>query len=86
MRRAKYRRHKAAAKLHLRLNLQSFLPGFTIIEEANHHDDTRAPALCANLQEGEIALFDKAYINFTHLYNLAQRGIFWVTRPKNNMS
>jgi len=83
---AKHRRRKAAAKLHLRLNLQSFLPGFAIIEEASHHDDTRAPLLCAHLQEGEIALFDKAYVNFTHLYSLALRGIFWVTRAKDNMS
>ena len=83
---AKHRRRKAAAKLHLRLNLQSFLPECAIVEEASHHDDTRAPALCANLQEGEIALFDKAYINFTHLCNLAQRGVFWITRSKDNMS
>jgi hypothetical protein len=83
---AKHRRRKAAAKLHLRLDLQSFLPGFAIIEEASHHDDTRAPALCANLQAGEIALFDKAYINFLHLYGLAQRGVFWVTRAKDNMA
>jgi hypothetical protein len=83
---AKHRRRKAAAKLHLRLNLQSFLPGFIIIEEASHHDDTRAPALCANLQDGEIALFDKAYINFTHLFDLTVRGVFWVTRAKDNMA
>jgi len=83
---AKHRRRKAAAKLHLRLNLQSFLPSFAIIEEASHHDDTRAPALCAHLQEGEIALFDKAYVNFTHLYGLCQRGVFWVTRAKDNMA
>ena len=83
---AKHRRRKAAAKLHLRLNLQSFLPSFAIIEEASHHDDTRAPALCAHLQEGEIALFDKAYVNFTHLYGLCQRGVFWVTRAKENMA
>lgn len=83
---AKHRRRKAAAKLHLRLNLQSFLPAFAIVEEASHHDDTRAPALCAHLQEDEIALFDKAYVNFTHLYNLCQRGVFWVTRAKGNMS
>jgi len=77
---------KLAAKLHLRLDLQSFLPGYAIIEEASHHDDTRAPALCANLKDGEIALFDKAYINFRHLFNLHQRGVFWVTRAKDNMS
>jgi hypothetical protein len=83
---AKHRRRKAAAKLHLRLNLQSFLPGFAIIEEASHHDDTRAPELCAGLQEGEIALFDKAYINFKHLYALTRRGVYWVTRAKDNMA
>jgi len=83
---AKHRRRKAAAKLHLRLNLQSFLPGFAVIEEASHHDDTRAPALCAHLQEGEIALFDKAYVNFAHLYDLCCRGVFWVTRAKENMA
>jgi hypothetical protein len=83
---AKHRRRKAAAKLHLRLNLQSFLPGFAIIEEASHHDDTRANALCANLQEGEIALFDKAYVHFSNLYNLCKRGVFWVTRSKDNMA
>jgi len=83
---AKHRRRKAAAKLHLRLNLQSFLPSCAIIEEASHHDSTRAPALCSHLQDGEIALFDKAYVNFTHLYNLCQRGVFWVTRAKDNMT
>lgn len=83
---AKHRRRKAAAKLHLRLNLQSFLPGYAVIEEAAHHDDTRAPELCAHLREGEIALFDKAYINFTHLFKLTGRGVPWVTRAKDNMA
>ena len=83
---AKHRRRKAAAKCHLRLDLQSFLPACAIIEEASHHDDTRAQQLCAGLRDGEIALFDKAYINFEHLYALARRGVSWVTRAKDNMS
>ncbi|NRA26121.1 MAG: hypothetical protein HRU10_02605 [Opitutales bacterium] len=33
---AKHRRRKAAAKLHLGLNLQTFLPSFTVIEEDAH--------------------------------------------------
>jgi len=57
---AKHRRRKAAAKLHLRLNLQTFLPSFAIIEEGSHHDSSRMIALCAGLQAGEIAIFDKA--------------------------
>ncbi|MFT6794522.1 MAG: hypothetical protein ACJAR1_002532 [Rubritalea sp.] len=42
--------------------------------------------LSVQIFKKEIALFDKAYISFTHLYNLAQRGIFWVTGSKDNMS
>ena len=83
---AKHRRRKAAAKLHMRLNLQTFLPGFVIVEEASHHDDTRAVELCSGLEEGEIALFDKAYVNFKHLFHLNKRGVFWVLRAKDNMS
>ena len=82
---AKHRRRKAAAKLHLRLNLQTFLPSFAVIEEASHHDGSRMIALCAGLQEGEIAVFDKAYVHFQHLYSLTQRGVHWVTRAKDNM-
>jgi hypothetical protein len=83
---AKHRRRKAAAKCHLRLDLQSFLPSFAIVEEASHHDDSRARELCAGLQDGEVALFDKAYVNFGHLFDLDQRGVFWVTRAKENMT
>ena len=75
---AKHRRRKAAAKCHLRLDLQSFLPACAIIEEASHHDDSRARQLCAGLKDGKIALFDKAYINFIHLYELDQKPIDWV--------
>ena len=82
---AKHRRRKAAAKLHLRLNLQTFLPGFAVIEEGAHHDSSRMMALCAGLQEGEIAVFDKAYVHFKHLYSLTQRRVYWVTRAKDNM-
>lgn len=44
---AKHRWRKAAAKCHLRLDLPSFLPACAIVEEAGHHDDTRARQLCA---------------------------------------
>lgn len=83
---AKHRRRKTAAKLHLRLNLQTFLPGFAVIEEASHHDSSRMIALCAGLQQGEIAVFDKAYVHFKHLYSLTQPGVHWVTPAKGNIS
>lgn len=82
---AKHRRRKAAAKMHLRLDLHSFLPSFAIVDTAGQHDNKRARELCANIAAGEIVVFDKAYVDFDHLSDLDQRGIWWVTRSKDNM-
>src|SRR5271156_3298812 len=83
---AKHRRRKAAAKTHMRLNLQSLLPSFVLVDTAAEHDNKRARELCAGLKSGEIVLFDKGYVDFLHLLDLDLRGIFWVTRAKENMA
>lgn len=81
---AKHRRRKAAIKCHLRLDLQSFLPSFVIIDTAREHEATRARELCAGLRAGEIAVFDKGYLDLGHLNELQNRGVYWVTRAKDN--
>jgi len=83
---AQHRRRKAAAKCHMRLNLHSFLPSFAIVDTAKHHDNKRARELCAGIRSGEIVIFDKAYVDYDHLNDLDERGIFWVTRAKDNMA
>ena len=82
---AKHRRRKAAAKCHLSLDLKSFLPRFAIIDSAKHSDPKMAYELCAGIKAGEIVIFDKAYVDFSHLFKLDSRGVFWVTRAKDNM-
>ena len=82
---AKHRRRKAAAKCHLRLDVQSFLPRFAIIDTAREADAKRAREVCAGVREGEIVLFDKAYIDFGHLWDMEQREVIWVTRAKENL-
>ena len=82
---AKHRRRKAAAKMHLRLDLHSFLPSFAIVDTAGQHDNKRAREVCANIASGEIVVFDKAYVDFEHLLDLDMRGVWWVTRSKDNM-
>lgn len=82
---AKHRRRKAAAKCHVRLNLQSFLPHFAIVDTAWQHDNLRARELCAGVRAGEIVIFDKAYVDFHHLADLAMREVSWVTRAKENL-
>jgi hypothetical protein len=82
---AKHRRRKAAAKCHVRLNLQTFLPRFALVDTAGEHDNRRAHELCAGVQAGEIVIFDKAYVDFSHLADLSMREVFWVTRAKENL-
>ena len=81
---ARHRRRKAAAKCHLRLDLQSFLPRFVLVDTARHADGYHARTVCAGLRAGEIVLFDRAYADFAHLYDLGQRGVFWITRAKES--
>ena len=81
---AKHRRRKAAAKMHLRLDLQSFLPEFVLVRSASSNDLVQCYELCAGVRSGEIVVFDKAYVGFEHLYTLTARGVFWVTRAKEN--
>ncbi len=53
---AKHRWRKAAAKGHLRLDLQSFLPRFAIVDPAHHDDARRAREVCVGVQAGEIVI------------------------------
>jgi len=82
---AKHRRRKAAAKCHMRLNLQSFLPNFVLVDTARDSDPKRAREVCAGVEEGEIVVFDRAYVDFGHLHDLFLRGVYWVTRTKEDL-
>jgi hypothetical protein len=83
---AKHRRRKAAAKCHMLLDAQTFLPRFAVVKSAKSHDAVVARVLCNALREVEIVIFDKAYVDFAHLFELMERGVMWVTRAKTNMS
>lgn len=82
---ARHRRRKAATKLHLRLDLQSFLPGFAVLDLAPRHENSRAAELCAGLKAGEIVIFDKGFLDLEHLNELTHREVFWVTRAKESL-
>jgi len=82
---AKHRRRKAAAKCHMNLNLHTMLPRYAVVDTAKFHDSKKAWEICAMLQAGEIVVFDKAYLDFVHLGDLDERGVYWVSRAKDNM-
>lgn len=82
---AKHRSQKAAAKIHMDLELRSFLPSFAVVTRAKDSDPKIAWEVCAHIKAGEIVTFDKAYNDFKHLFHLTSRGIFWVSRAKENL-
>jgi hypothetical protein len=79
---AQHRRRKAAAKLHVRLDLHSLLPRFVLVESAKAADSIRAAQVCAGVKAGEIVIFDRAYVDFVHLGVLHEEGVFWVTEQQ----
>src|SRR5205814_5469631 len=82
---AKHRRRKAAAKCHVRLDLQTFLPRCAIVGSGAVADGQPARELCAAVKPGEIVIFDKAYLDFGHLADLSMREVFWVTRARDHL-
>jgi hypothetical protein len=82
---AKHRRRKAAAKLHMRCDVASHLPSFALVTPAKVPDCRKMAELCADLHAGDVAVFDRAYIDFRELFRLDAKGAFFVVRAKNPM-
>lgn len=83
---ASHRRHKAAAKCHLRLNFENLLPSFAVIDTAREADNKRARDLTAGLKPGQIGIFDRGYVDLKHFAELSERKVIWVTRWKEGMT
>jgi transposase len=57
-----------------------------LVKSAGTNDLAQSHEVCAGVRAGEIVVFDKAYVGYEHLYSLSERGVFWVTRAKENTS
>lgn len=82
---AAHRRRKAAVKCHLRLDFETLLPGFVVVDVAKEHDNVRARQASASLKTGEILIMDRGYVDLEHFAQLSKRGVLWVTRWKEGM-
>ena len=82
---ASHRRRKAAAKSHVRLDFQSFLPSYVVIDTARQSDASGARDLTAGLKRGEILVMDRGYVDLKHFEELSGRGVIWITRRKEGM-
>ena len=79
---ATFRTKKGAIKLHVKLNHSGYLPTFMVISAGKVHDTKTAPFI--PLDRGDVAIFDRGYTDFSWYKSLDDKGIFFVTRMKQN--
>jgi len=81
---AKFRTTKGAIKLHTKLNHSGNIPDFLVITDGKC-SDIRAAKTYFDFLPDSIVVMDRGYIDFKWLYSLHQKGVFFVTRAKDNM-
>jgi IS4 transposase len=79
---AKFRRHKAAVKLHTLLDLRGSIPSWVVITAGKVHDVNLLDQLV--FEAGAFYIFDRGYLDFARLYRIHQSSAFFVTRAKSN--
>ena len=80
---AKFRKTKAAIKLHTLLNLRGSIPEFIHITKGKVHDVNVLDLLI--IEPGSFYVIDRGYLDFKRLYAIHQAGAFFVTRAKRNL-
>jgi hypothetical protein len=85
---ANYRKKKGAFKLHTLFDHSGYLPSFLVMTDGKTHDinvvkDTSFDV--PDLVPDSIILVDRAYIDYSWLYSLTRRKLFFVTKVKRNM-
>ncbi len=79
---ARFRKTKAAIKLHTLLDLRGDIPTFIWITDGKVHDVNVLDHLVP--EPGAIYIMDRAYLDFQRLYQINQSSAVFVTRSKSN--
>jgi hypothetical protein len=80
---AKFRRHKAAIKMHTLLDLRGNIPTFIGITDGKVSDVTMLDEILP--EAGAFYVMDRGYIDFERLYLFTLSAAFFVTRTKQNV-
>ena len=81
---AKFRKHKAAIKLHTLLDIRCEIPCFIHITDATTHDVNVLDVL--DFEVDAIYIMDRGYMDWKRLYRIHKAQSFFVIRAKNNLS
>ena len=80
---ARFRKNKAAVKLHTLLDLRGSIPSFIEITDGKVHDVNILDILIH--EAGSFYVMDRGYLDFSRLYLLRQSQAFFVIRAKSNL-
>jgi hypothetical protein len=80
---AKFRKHKAAVKMHTLLDLHGNIPTFIRVTDGKAHDVNILDEISP--EAGAFYVVDRAYIDFKRLYVFTLSSAFFVVRTKENI-
>lgn len=81
---AKFRKHKAAIKLHTLLDVRCQIPCFIHITDGLTHDVNVLDVL--DFEIGAIYVMDKGYLDWQRLFRITTAHAYFVTRAKDNLA
>ena len=80
---AKFRKHKAAVKMHTLLDLHGNIPTFISITDGKVHDVNILDEIMP--EAGAFYVMDRGYVDFERLYFFTLSAAFFVVRTKSNV-
>jgi len=80
---AKFRKHKAAVKMHTLLDLHGNIPTFISITDGKVHDVNILDEILP--EAGAFYVMDRGYVDFERLYVFTLSAAFFVVRTKSNI-
>ena len=80
---AKFRKHKAALKMHTLLDLHGNIPTFISITDGKVHDVNILDEILP--EAGAFYVMDRGYVDFARLYIFTLSAAFFVVRTKSNV-
>jgi len=79
---AKFRKHKAAVKIHTMIDCKTSIPEFIHISDGKMHDVNILDSI--PFLPDSFYIMDRGYIDFERLYNIQKSSAFFITRAKKN--
>ena len=80
---AKFRKHKAAIKLHTVLDIKTEIPCYIHITDGKVHEVNVLDII--NFETGGFYVMDRGFVDYERLYTIHKQQAYFITRAKTNM-